>query len=179
MKIKKVIILLSMMVVFLGIVIYNITLNQDAPIKYDKNIIISNKDSYTIVAKVCYEDYKKFGDNVERLTYSPWIENDFNGDIQRVYCLSNDRHFDINEQQAKAFDIVVNTYKLDNNKIDRIYVEENFVIFGNERGQTALIYSINDSKPSWINGSHDNEKAYVEIICDNWYYACRKSVFLN
>ena len=181
MKRKKATIVLCIFAIFIGLLIYFLFSNHDAPIRYDKNIILSNKDAYTIVAKTCYENYEKNKEDNEFLTYSPWTEKDKNGSYIKVYRQSFKTYFNINNEQIKAFDIVVNTYKLDDhdNGIDRIYVKDNFVIFGNEGGQTAFIYSVNGEKPSGYEAGNTNDKAYVEKICDNWYYACRKHVMLN
>ena len=181
MKRKKATIVLCIFAIFIGLLIYFLFSNHDAPIRYDKNIILSNKDAYTIVANICYEDYEKNKEDNEFLTYSPWPRKDADAIDKKAYCLSTDNYFNINNEQTKAFDIVVNTYKLDdhNNGIDRIYVKDNFVIFGNEGGQTAFIYSVNGEKPSGYEAGNTNDKAYVEKICDNWYYACRKNVILN
>ena len=180
MKRKKATIVLCIFAIFIGLLIYFLFSNHDAPIRYDKNIILSNKDAYTIVAKTCYEDYLKNKDTEKINGYTVYTEE--SGDSQRTIQSSPERRkIYISNEQVEAFKTVVNTYKLDDYKesINNIRIENDFVQFTNERGQTMFIYSPDDKKPYGIIVSNTDNDTYIEKICDNWYYACRKHVILN
>lgn len=177
---RKVIIALCAFAIFIGLLILFLLLNRDAPIRYDKNIILSNKDEYTMVAEICYNDYLQNRDKEKINGYD--VYTNVSDNFQKtINSFPEERKIYLNTEQAKAFDAVVATYKLDDHgeSIFCIFIANGFVLFANERGQTMFIYSHNDKKPYGINASSKENDTYIEKICDHWYYACRKNVFLN
>lgn len=56
------------------------------------------------------------------------------------------------------------------------YVNNDFVVFGIINGRASFIYSPYNKKPDFVNSPKgDEDNIFVEMITNNWFYACKQS----
>lgn len=128
-----------------------------------KEMIIDNKSSYDGVANFYYSDFREQTEN--RVTYS-FISED------TVFCYQDTtRSIRLDENVIRMFYVVDDSYYIDDKGVDRVYVYDNFVSLCNVDGRKSIVYSVDGTKPKWIDCPGDESpKIRIIQITKNWYY---------
>lgn len=125
---------------------------------------MENEDEYTQIAGLYYEDFQKY--EVDELAYSF-------GESGKIFCHNDvyEHELILDMEQTTACETIFNSYYLDDNYVERVYVYDKYVSFCNIIGRESLVYSVDGTKPSYVNSPDDRfERIKVMKITDNWYY---------
>lgn len=128
-----------------------------------KETIIDNKSSYDGVANFYYCDFREQTEN--RVTYS-FISED------TVFCYQDTtRPIHLDENVIRMFHIVDDSYYIDDKRVDRVYVYDKFVSLCNVNGRKSIVYSVDGTKPKWVDCPGDESpKIKIMQVTKNWYY---------
>lgn len=130
-----------------------------------KNIVTANEADYTKVAKLYYNDY--FKHNKDVLVYSDMTSSG------KVFLYDSEFDYEIllSDEEYACCKKLFDNYRLDKKSCDRVFVYHNFVSFSNENGRESLVYSVDGSRPKYVNQPED---VVTNIssgkITENWYY---------
>lgn len=165
MKKKLVLTIISL---FLLLILINVIIFFERPvISYNKNILLDNECFYSKTAELYYQDY------IIRNLNNTFVY--FNED-KFITCYTEKYKFELSDEEYDNYKIVYDSYRLDKESLNRIYVYDTFVAFCTINGRTSFVYSVNGQKPKYVNNPEDQKKRiYVEKITDNWYYLCDQS----
>ncbi len=137
-------------------------------ISYNKELFIENKSYYDDVVTICQENYRK-----SKLT--DVVVFDSSSDGESLYCYDNKEYYSLTDEQKNSLKMVEEKFRLDHQSLEDISVTDNYVVFKIVNGRASFIYSIDDSKPKFVNTpKEDSQHIYVEKIVDNWYFACNQ-----
>lgn len=120
---------------------------------------------YNQVAEFYYADYQK--NQKEIMAYSFMSNNKVSCNLGQFKT----REILLNEEEIAAFEEVYDSYLLDDKNVERVYVYDNFVALSNINGRESVVYSVDGTKPQWVNNSNDQfSRISVDKITENWYY---------
>lgn len=140
---------------FLSIVIIWST-TRPAP-EYIQDMVLNNKNDYDTMARLYHNDYQTHNAGIVAYAWSS--------------CLTYDHKIILTDEESLSMQKVTDSYYLDKNSWDRVYVYDTFVTFGNINGRESLVYSVEDKRPSYINSPDEKDKhVAVKKITDHWYY---------
>ncbi|MCM1227611.1 MAG: hypothetical protein NC320_09390 [Clostridium sp.] len=141
-------------------------------ISYNKSMLVDNKNSFEIAAKICMNYYKE-----SEATDDVWLFS-VSGDINNLICYNNNERclYSLTQEQRQAFTKVKSVFRLDHQGLEYLYVNDDFVVFGIINGRASFIYSPYNKKPNFVNSPKgDEDNIFVEKIISNWFYACKQS----
>ena len=130
---------------------------------YIKKIVADNNKAYTTIAEVYYEDYMKNKDDV--VIYSSLTDGNVKRETTPEYEII------LSEEESRYGYIIEKTYHIAERPWDGAYVYEGYVTLFNEARYESLVYSVDGTRPRYINAPnkrHDKVRCYR--INDNWYY---------
>ena len=155
-------------IILLVVVLFFFTFFFRPTVSYDKQLFIKNKSSYDKVATFCYDCYQNSQSSIDILVFS--ITND-----NSLYCYDNREYYSLTDEQKNSLRIVEETFSLDHHTLESLYVTDNYVIFNIVNGRATFIYSVDNSKPTFVNTpKEDSQYIYVEKIVEHWYFACNQ-----
>lgn len=155
-----IIVCVSLCVVYLGYVAYNIIIPPEV------HALIEHKDAYTRVAEICYQDYLSSSSKDDSEKYFTYIFS-----VNELYCYNTERALALTDYDLDSMQEVNDTFYLGGKNLDAIRVEENFVTFCTVNGAESYIYSVNNDRPHFVNSSRNNfKKIHVQKVTDHWYY---------
>lgn len=76
---------------------------------------------------------------------------------------------DLSGQEQKSLNSITKAFKCKDAKLDMLRIFKNRISFETDNGQYTLVYSINDSKPTFLNLPEKKENYYVRKIKKCWY----------
>jgi len=130
---------------------------------YIKKIVADNNKAYTTIAEVYYEDYMKNKEDV--VIYSSLTDGNVKRETTPEYEII------LSEEESRYGYIIEKTYHIAERPWDGAYVYEGYVTLFNEARYESLVYSVDGTRPRYINAPnkrHDKIRCYR--INDNWYY---------
>lgn len=136
-----------------------------------RNMILEHEDDYTKIAEIYYNDYQNRDAN--EIAYSAASPSGESYTISSYDELPNIRKISLNETESASAQSVENSYWIDESIWERVYVYDVFVSFSNIRGRESLVYSVDGTRPSYVNSPSDEGKfdhIWVHKITDNWYH---------
>lgn len=151
-------------IIIILVVILLIKLYDSTIPKRMKELLQTNRNSYSILAEALYKDYQKNKDKC--VAY--YIEAD---NIQRYTSPSYE--IKLNEEEEKAYQNVLGSYNDMSKSWDAIYIYKNYVLFRNASEEESLIYSIKNRRPIKIM-IPDKKFAYCKKLTKQWYYFSSK-----
>ena len=147
----------------IGIIVLMMTITSIKPPEQIKNMILENEQEYNLVATTYHADYKNR--KIDIGVYS-------DGSDGIVYCYDENVTQEIiySDESKRANQIVGDTYDLDDATWDRTYVYDKYVSFSNINGRESLVYSVDGSKPKYVNVPDDKVyNACAHRINKHWY----------
>lgn len=164
-------ILIIVLVLFLCVVLFVTLTDCSTPISYDKGKVINNSTAYIMLSEVYINDYNEHKSNT-RYDYSKGYKND---DGYLIKCYTGEYDLYLESEIFNYSKAIENSYYVDEQFWEYARVNENFVVFGNVNGRAAIIYSANDTEPSFVDdpNSIDNH-IYVERIAENLYFVAER-----
>lgn len=135
------------------------------------NMVLDNEEEYTTTALIYYEDFQQ--QDAEILKYSTIFQQTDGTYVMNCYPeLFHMRKIVLSDTEGASGMVVRDSYYLDKNPWTGVYVYDEFVTFGNFTGRESLIYSIDGTRPSYVNcPNEDFDRIWVHKITDNWYHA--------
>lgn len=166
---KKIFIIV--LAIFLCVVLCMVWTNCSTSISYDRKKVIDNSTAYIILSQVYINDYKEHNPNT-RYDYSKGYKKD---DGYFIKCYTSEYDFALESETYNCSKAIENTYYVDEQFWEYVRVNDNFVVFGNVNGRASIIYSANDTEPSFVDdpNSIDNH-IYVERIAEKLYFAAER-----
>ncbi len=152
-----------LVIIILAVIVLKILYDLTAPEEM-KELLQSNGDRYSTLAKALYKDYQKNKDKC--VVYS--IED---GSIQRYTSPSYE--IKLSEEEEIAYLSVINSYSQLHKNWDAIYIYKNFVLFRNVTERESLIYAVKNRRPHKIMVP-DGKFAYCKKLTKHWYYFSSK-----
>lgn len=91
-----------------------------------------------------------------------------------LYSFQSKSRISLTERESKSLIDVDNAFPDKDTQLDNIRVYPNYVYFNTINGQYSLVYSANDSEPTFIYlNSHEEKNIFVKKICENWYHVVK------
>lgn len=131
--------------------------------KNTRDEFLKNLDDCNIMAEIYYKDFQHYGKGI--LRYS-------NIKSGKISCYDYNYEIVISDEEAASCQRAWNAYfEVIGHHTDGAIAYSTFVSFCMEDGRSAIVYSLNDKRPSYINYPDDGFKpVIVEKIIDHWYY---------
>ncbi len=134
-----------------------------------QNMVLENEPDYTITALIYYKDYQQ--QDADVLKYSTVTQTEGTYVIICYPELFNIRKIILSDTDGTSGMVVCDSYYLDKQPWSGVYAYDGFVSFGNFTGRESLVYSIDGTRPSYVNCPYENfERIWVHKITDNWYH---------
>lgn len=90
-------------------------------------------------------------------------------DHGNCYLSYQGKRIELNQQQQDSLNTVDQSFTYKDSVFDTVRIYDNRISFNIENGQYALVYSFNDTKPSFVNHPEEDWKIYVKKLINNWY----------
>jgi len=157
-------ILITSGIILLIIVLY---INSCYANSYIRQMVEPYEMEYISIAKIYYEDYQK--NPSEYVAYS-------DGRDGEIYRYTEPEHkIILDEEHTKWAHRIEYTYELYDKNWSRVYVYDGFVSFSNILGMESIVYSVDGSKPQYVNMFGEKvSNVKVKKITDNLYYVYGK-----
>lgn len=132
--------------------------------------MIEYEDVYTAVVELYYQDYQNYDADVIHYDKPSGTE---------ISCREQEaceqHRIPLNDTDRSNIEIVRNTYQglQHNYQWDGVTVSDNFVTFTSEYRMQSIVYSIDGTKPVYVNGppyNHSRETEGVDKITHHWYF---------
>lgn len=138
----------------------------------NKNEFLKDWRDYETISELCYKDFVNY--DAEELMYM--ISEEENR--YSIHCITKgyDHYIELNDNDMIKLCNVIGSYNLDDQCLESICVNDEFISYGNINGRSSYIYSINDNKPNFINSIYSSEKhIYIYKLRKKWYFACERN----
>jgi len=126
-----------------------------------------------------YEDFERIVHVVEKVRdeskqlYNLCVNEGYDEESQNYYLNYNGKKFVLNEQEQKSLKNVQKAFKFKDAKFDYFRVFETKIKFETNNGQYELVYSSDDSEPTYM-GLPEKEKEFkCKRIRKNWYHVVK------
>lgn len=153
---------------------------------YARNPILENKDDYTRIAEIYYNDYLSNHERLKKnvMRYSTADSTIYSySDVEMSETTLNEtdniRIIELTAEETTSAYIILDTYKMLNNKDwNHVLVYDNFVSFGVVNGVESLVYSVDGTRPSYINSPETNDSKFIDVrrISKHWYH-CKEWLY--
>jgi hypothetical protein len=126
-------------------------------------------DDFLTVAQVA----KKYVNEAERtdnrsilLGYDQKSQNYY---LDYIIIGSNSERIELSEQEQKSLNSITQAFKCKDAQLENLRIFANRISFETDNGQYTLVYSMDDSKPTFLNLPGKDPEFYVRKIRENWY----------
>jgi flagellar biosynthesis regulator FlaF len=139
----------------------NCVKNEDFNARYEDFLTVAQ------VAEKYIDEAEKTGNRCLLLEYDQQSKK------YNLYYLiigSKNERVELSNQEQKSLSSVDEAFKSKDARLDGLRVFKNRISFETDNGQYTLVYSIDDSKPTFLNLPGKDPNFYVRKIRDHWYH---------
>ncbi len=150
---------------FKNFIDYYLFFKDDFKWEYNIQDFNTYKDDFEVVAEIAMK-------NVNSEEKYNFVDCTFDRETQTyfLYNYQDKGRIELTEKELESVSNIKDAFTNKDAKLDTIRVHKNRVSFCTNNGQYAVVYSLDDSIPTYVNGPEEKHNVFTKKICDKWYH---------
>jgi hypothetical protein len=179
-KYKRILIVISIFTIVSIISVAVYATNEDFRSIIEELTLFSNAQRAIYIVEdfdLYYDDFQTIADVAKRYedgNDQPRSNFLLSGYANGVDYLSDHGHrIELSDQELKSLINLQKAFKCKDANFIGIRLHGNRIAFETNNGHYTLVYSIDDSEPTYVNSPEENWEIYVTKIRNNWYHVVK------